>query len=120
MQPPNEPPYQPPQQAPIPSPYAPPTAGGAVPPQGPAQVNFDVISRAWELLKPNLTAARGEIRYEALAAELGIEPASVRSAVHRLRKRFREIFREEIAGTVADPREVDDEMRAVIAALSSD
>jgi DNA-directed RNA polymerase specialized sigma24 family protein len=74
----------------------------------------------YELLKPSLTAARGEIRYEALAGELRMEPASARSAVHRLRKRFREIFREEIASTVADPREVDDEMRAVIAALSSD
>lgn len=54
MQPPNEPPpYQPSQQSPIPSPYTPPP-GGAVPPQGPAQVNFDVISRAWEVLKPNM------------------------------------------------------------------
>lgn len=54
MQPPNEPPYQPPQQAPIPSPYVPPPTSGAVPPQGPPQVNFDVISHAWETLKPNL------------------------------------------------------------------
>jgi len=73
----------------------------------------------YDLLKPGLTADRGEIDYEALAAALRIETASARSAVHRLRKRFREVFREEVAGTVADPREVDDEMRAVIAALGS-
>jgi RNA polymerase sigma-70 factor (ECF subfamily) len=74
----------------------------------------------YEQLKPSLTAERGGTDYEALALVLEMEPASVRSAVHRLRKRFREIFREEVASTVADPREVDDEMRAVIAALGSE
>lgn len=74
----------------------------------------------YELLKPCLTADRGSIRYDALAAALGMELASARSAVHRLRKRFREIFRDEVAGTVADPGEVDAEMRAVIAALGSE
>ncbi len=74
----------------------------------------------YESLKPCLTAERGDIRYEALAAGLRMEPASARSAVHRLRKRFREVFREEISGTVADPAEVDAEMRAVIAALGSE
>ncbi len=73
----------------------------------------------YDLLKSGLTAGRGEIDYEALATALHMEPASARSAVHRLRKRFREVFREEVAGTVADPREVDDEMRAVVAALGS-
>jgi RNA polymerase sigma factor (sigma-70 family) len=73
----------------------------------------------YEILKPCLTAARGEIEYEELARALGMEPASARSAVHRLRKRFREVFREEVAGTVASPGEVDAEMHAVIAALGS-
>jgi RNA polymerase sigma factor (sigma-70 family) len=73
----------------------------------------------YELLKPSLTADRGEIGYDELARALGMEPASARSAVHRLRKRFREVFREEVAGTVAAPAEVDAEMRAVIAALGS-
>jgi RNA polymerase sigma factor (sigma-70 family) len=73
----------------------------------------------YDLLKPCLTADRGEIEYDELARALGMEPASARSAVHRLRKRFREVFREEVAGTVADPGEVDAEMRAVIAALGS-
>jgi RNA polymerase sigma-70 factor (ECF subfamily) len=74
-------------------------------------------SAEYEILKPCLIADRGDIRYEELAAALGMEPVSARSAVHRLRKRFREVFREEVAGTVADPADVDDEMRAVIAAL---
>ena len=74
---------------------------------------------AFELLKPTLTAARGETDYDALAAALETKQASARSAVHRMRKRFREIFREEVAGTVSTPGEIDDEVRAVIAALGS-
>jgi len=74
----------------------------------------------YEQLKPCLTAERGAVDYAALGAALRMEPASARSAVHRLRKRFREVFREEVAGTVADPRDVDDEMRAVIAALGNE
>jgi DNA-directed RNA polymerase specialized sigma24 family protein len=73
----------------------------------------------YERLKPCLTAERGGIDYEALAADLNLQPASARSAVHRLRKRFREIFREEVSGTVADAADVEDEMRTVIAALES-
>lgn len=73
----------------------------------------------YERLKPCLTAERGEIDYDTLGAALGIGPASARSSVHRLRKRFRELFREEVAGTVADPAEIDDEVRSVIAALGA-
>ncbi len=76
-------------------------------------------SREYEHLKPCLTAERGAIDYEALGSALGIGAASARSSVHRLRKRFRELFREEVAGTVADPAEVDDEVRAVIASLGA-
>ena len=71
----------------------------------------------YESLRPWLTAERGDVPYDDLAAALGMTPASARSAVHRLRKRFREMFREEVAGTVADPADVEDEMRAVVAAL---
>jgi DNA-directed RNA polymerase specialized sigma24 family protein len=74
----------------------------------------------YEKLKPWLTADRGSIPYDQLAAALTIAPASARSAMHRLRKRFRSVFREEVAGTVADPADVEDEMRAVVAALARD
>jgi RNA polymerase sigma-70 factor (ECF subfamily) len=73
----------------------------------------------YEHLKPCLTAERGGIDYDTLATALDFAPASARSAVHRLRKRFREIFREEVASTVDDPAAVDDEMRAVIGVLRS-
>jgi len=73
----------------------------------------------YELLKPQLTAERGTIDYDTLSQKLSIAPASARSAVHRLKKRFREIFRDEVAGTVADPADIDQEMHALIAALGA-
>jgi len=76
-------------------------------------------SAEYEQLKACLTAERGDLDYETLAASLGIQHASARSRVYRLRKRFRELFRDEVAGTVADPADVADEVRAVIAALGS-
>lgn len=72
----------------------------------------------FEAMKPYLTAERGEIPYEELATALGVSPATARSLIHRFRKRFREIFRAEIANTVADPEGIEDEMRAVVAALA--
>ena len=73
--------------------------------------------REYERIKPALTSLHGEIDYDAIAADLRVLPASARSVVHRLRKRFRELFREEVAGTVAAPEGIDDEMRALVAAL---
>jgi len=71
------------------------------------------------VLSPALTAERGDIPYAAMAAKLGQNEPAVRMAVHRLRKRFREVFREEIAQTVADPREVEEEIRHLLAALAA-
>lgn len=70
------------------------------------------------VLSPFLTAERGGIPYAAVAAQLGISEATARQAVHRLRKRFRELFREEIAQTVAAPAEVEEEIRHLLAALA--
>ena len=44
---------------------------------------------------------------------------AVATAVHRIRERYREFVREEVAHTVADPAEVEDELRSLLAALSS-
>ena len=43
---------------------------------------------------------------------------AARAAVHRLRKRFRELFREQIAQTVSNPDDLEEELRYVVAALS--
>jgi len=55
---------------------------------------------------------------EDSAAQLGVSEAAARMAVHRLRKQFRLVFREEIAQTVAEPAEVEAEIRHLVAALS--
>jgi len=72
----------------------------------------------WQHFKPFLTAERGSIPYAKLAAGLGATPGAVRVAVHRLRKRFREVFRDAIAHTVSSPDEVEPELRYVLEALS--
>jgi RNA polymerase sigma-70 factor (ECF subfamily) len=44
---------------------------------------------------------------------------AVKVAVHRLRRRYRELLRADIADTVADPAQVDEEIRSLIAALAA-
>jgi RNA polymerase sigma-70 factor (ECF subfamily) len=57
-------------------------------------------------------------QHAALAAQLGMGEGAVKVAVHRLRDRYRALIRAEIAQTVADPSEIDDELRHLFAALS--
>ncbi|MFT4692870.1 MAG: RNA polymerase sigma factor (sigma-70 family) [Limisphaerales bacterium] len=51
------------------------------------------------------------------AQQLGMSEGAVKVSVHRLRQRFREILRSEIGQTVAEPAEVDEEMRHLVAVL---
>ena len=71
----------------------------------------------FEQLKSTLTAERGQIPYAALAAALGTTEGTARVAVHRLRKRYREMFRAAVADTVSEPEEVDDEVRHLATVL---
>jgi RNA polymerase sigma-70 factor (ECF subfamily) len=72
----------------------------------------------FEQLKPTLTEGRGSVAYAELAEKLGMNEASVKMAVHRLRQHYRGVLRAEIAETVAHPSEVEDELREVFRALS--
>ncbi|MFA6289103.1 MAG: sigma factor [Opitutaceae bacterium] len=72
----------------------------------------------FEVLKSRLTAPRDGDGYAAVAGLLGINEGAARVAAHRLRRRFREVFREEIAHTVADAAEIDDEVRHLLGVLS--
>ncbi|HXW06378.1 MAG TPA: sigma-70 family RNA polymerase sigma factor [Vicinamibacterales bacterium] len=56
--------------------------------------------------------------YAALAREMGTSEGALKVAIHRLRKRYRELFRQEIAETVADAGEVESELRYLVAALT--
>ena len=69
-------------------------------------------------LKNCLTVARGELDYAAIAAQLGTSEGAARVAAHRLRKRFRAVYREEIAQTLAAGADVETELRQLAAALA--
>jgi RNA polymerase sigma-70 factor (ECF subfamily) len=56
--------------------------------------------------------------YAALAREMNTSEGALKVAIHRLRKRYRELFRREIADTVADPAEVESELRFLAAVLT--
>jgi DNA-directed RNA polymerase specialized sigma24 family protein len=56
--------------------------------------------------------------YAALAREMSTSEGAVKVAIHRLRKRYRELFRQEIADTVADPADVESELRYLAAVLT--
>ena len=75
--------------------------------------------RVFDVLSGALTADRGDIAYEPLARELGVKPTEVKTLLHRLRQRYRELLRAEIAETVADPADVNEEVRYLVAALSA-
>jgi RNA polymerase sigma-70 factor (ECF subfamily) len=72
----------------------------------------------FEALKDCLLADRGAIDYAVVANRLGVGEGAARVTVHRLRKRFREVYREEIAQTLADESELDAELRHLAAALA--
>ena len=72
----------------------------------------------FEILKNCLMAGRGTIDYAATASQLGLNEGATRVVVHRLRKRFREVYREEISQTLAAGADVDAELRHLAAALA--
>lgn len=75
-------------------------------------------ARQFDELKSCLTEGKGSIRYAELGARLDLSEGAVKVAVHRLRQRYREVLRAEIANTVATAAEVEEELRHLFAALS--
>jgi RNA polymerase sigma factor (sigma-70 family) len=73
---------------------------------------------AFEQLKEFLLAGGRGTPYADLARLLGTSEGSVKVAVHRLRRRYRELLQEEIANTVASPEEAEEERRYLLAVLS--
>jgi len=68
-------------------------------------------------LKSFLMAGQAESAQAEVAKALGMEEGAVRVAIHRLRKRYRQLLRDEIANTLSDPAMVDEEMRALFGAF---
>jgi RNA polymerase sigma factor (sigma-70 family) len=71
----------------------------------------------FEQLQGCLTGDSHLLPYAELAVRLDMTEGAVKVAVHRLRQRYRGVLRETIAQTVADPAEIDDEIRQLFAAL---
>jgi RNA polymerase sigma-70 factor (ECF subfamily) len=73
--------------------------------------------QVFDLLKPHL-AGGGSDTYQQIATKLGASEAAVKQQVRRLRQRCRDLVRAEIADTVADPEEIEDELRRLFRAVS--
>lgn len=69
-------------------------------------------------LQPHLAGGAGRPGYERIGRGLGMSESAVTAAVHRMRRSYGTIVREEIAATVADPAEVDDELRHLMEIIS--
>ncbi|HEX3624589.1 MAG TPA: sigma-70 family RNA polymerase sigma factor [Verrucomicrobiae bacterium] len=70
-------------------------------------------------LNPCLVGERAAQPYAELAAKLGVSENTVKSSVHRMRQRYRQLLRDEIANTVEEPSEVDEELRHLFHILST-
>ncbi len=68
-------------------------------------------------LLPFLTGETPHPTYAEVAAELGSSEAAVKAAVHRMRRRFGKLLRDEVAQTVGDPSKIDEELRHLFAVL---
>lgn len=72
----------------------------------------------FESLKGALLGEMNQANYEQAAEVLGITAAAAKQAAYRMRKRYRELFRLEVARTVADDADVDDEIGQLLETLS--
>ena len=72
----------------------------------------------YQRLRTVEAGSRATPPYAQLGAEVGLSESAVKSAVFRMRRRYHELLREEVAGTVSGPSEIDEEIRYLITVLS--
>lgn len=72
----------------------------------------------FEQFKRALTGEANAADYERSAEVLGITPLAAKQAAYRMRKRYRQLFREEVARTIGDEGELDDEIGRLLATLA--
>ena len=73
----------------------------------------------FDALKGFIWGDQATLSYAEVAPQLGLTEGAVKVAVHRLRGRYRELLRAEIAKTVATPGEVDEELQHLMAVLAA-
>ncbi len=76
-------------------------------------------SARFKELRPILMGERASLSYSELASKLETTEAALKMTVQRLRRRYAELVQEEIADTVPEPQEVEEELRHLRAVLSS-
>jgi len=81
--------------------------------------NFDARGKAeqFEVLKPHLEWGSDDTGYAEAAKSIGVTENNFKQLVYRLRRSYQAYLREEVAQTVSDPTEVDDELRGLLHAL---
>jgi hypothetical protein len=72
----------------------------------------------FERLKGYMAVDRDTVPYQATAQALGMTENAVKVAVHRLRRRYRELLQDEIAQTVSNETEIDEEIGRLFEALA--
>lgn len=75
-------------------------------------------SKVFEELQVLLTGEKSQSPYVEIAARLRMSEGTLKVTVHRLRQRYRELLRLEVANTVASPEDIDGEIRHLFAAIS--
>ena len=75
--------------------------------------------RVFEVLNQYLTADRDDISYARLAAKLRVAEPTVKKLLYHMRQRYRFLLRDEVTQTVADPADVEDELRYLCGALAA-
>jgi RNA polymerase sigma-70 factor (ECF subfamily) len=78
---------------------------------------WDAQGKPFDVLKTYLVDPRGERPFSHVASELGTSESALKTSVHRLRRRYGEVFRDEVAHTVAEPAEVEGEIRYLLSVL---
>jgi len=83
------------------------------------EMRGDAGRERFRRLEPFLTGQGERGRYKDVAAELDMTESAVKVTLHRMRRRFGELLREEVASTVADPQDIDVEIHYLFQALGA-
>jgi RNA polymerase sigma factor (sigma-70 family) len=75
--------------------------------------------RLFHVLSRHLTAERDEVSYASLSDALGLPETAIKKQLHNLRQRYRWLLRDEVARTVENPSDIEDEIRYLCAALAA-
>ena len=84
----------------------------------PGEAAREKKKKLFDHLKVYLTAKKDAVPYNEAGEKLGMSEGTVRVAVHRMRRRYREVLRDEIAQTVSTEEEIDQEIRDLFTALA--